>query len=231
MNVSKDAAKLFPPNRGDFSPWEISELIVRRHNDGKAKRKNSAFRPLELKSVRVYVGRPNPEEDHNPLASARSEQRFNQWRSMSDGRLHVVAPLLQYPCEWHAFQREREGAVEKEVDTAIAVDMVRMAADGELEVAILFSADTDLWHPVYEITDRFGGRGIPRVDLAGWSGKSQGKTVKTFLKCPKHPELNEPDRLHLLRQEDYREVADSSDYTPPEVTTMGAALQDAFERR
>lgn len=217
-NVKSRAVKAKWSSHGHFSPWELANLICTRRNN--KMKKAPTFRPFELVGVCVYVGHPDPDLDLDPHAFDREKRRFAAWREDSDHRLRIVAPFLQYPCTWHAFKRERDDVVEKEVDTSLAVDMVSMAVEGKFDVAILFSSDTDYRPPVYDITERSGAREFPRVDLAAWSPRG-------ILACPEYPELEDSARHHILHGHGYMTVADDENYEPP--TAFGAALEAALK--
>lgn len=56
------------------------------------------------------------------------------------------------------------------MDVALAIDFVRLAIEGEYDVGILMSTDTDL-KPALEVVAALRAGGGPRPEVAAWSGK------------------------------------------------------------
>jgi len=112
------------PAVGHFDPLELSQLLVARRK-----------RPSIVSGVRVYRGRPNP--DHQPRAAAANDRQAAEWER--SGRVTVVRRPLRYPQDW-----PETPAVEKGIDVAMAIDLVRMAMRKELDAAVVVSSDTDL---------------------------------------------------------------------------------------
>ena len=188
-NAYKSAAELFPAEQssadsGHFHPWKLGETICRRYNRRRRQGERGKPTPLNLIQVRVYWGRFR-ENDKGGHVQARSQQRrFDAWRnppaqlnvSAAAVRVEIVEPPRHLPDKWYPTERERSTPVEKEVDTAITVDILTMAHLGELDVAILFSEDGDQRALVCEMLDRFGSADTPRIDLAGWALRPQEVT-------------------------------------------------------
>lgn len=99
-------------------------------------------------------------------------------------------------------QRQASYFLEKGIDVQIAIDMVTMAINGELDVAVLASTDTDL-RPALEafFILEFGN---PRtVEVATW----RSDRFRNALRVP-----GRHIWCHYLEEIDYRGVRDTRDY-------------------
>ncbi len=191
QNVYRGARDSFhqwddPPQEGQIDPVPLSELLVAR----------SPF-DRELTEVRIYRGRPDSLRD--PMGYGANLRQGVAWER--DPRVTVITRTLRYPPAWPA-----EKAQEKGIDVALAVDAVAMAVRGGYEVAIVMSTDTDL-KPALEAIANLGGDPFPRCEVAAWSspaGHSRRLSIAgARLWC------------HWLEEDDYRQVADPTDYTRP----------------
>ena len=181
-NAYKGAARLFLPEQnsadnGHFHPWKLGETICRRYNRRRRLGGRGRRTPLSLTQVRVYWGRFRENAKGGHVQARSQQRRFDAWRNppaqlnvrAADVHVEIVEPPRHLPGKWYPTEREQSTPVEKEVDTAITVDILTMAHLGELDVAILFSEDGDQRALVYEMLDRFGSADTPRIDLAGWA--------------------------------------------------------------
>lgn len=89
-------------------------------------------------------------------------------------------------------------AIEKDIDVAIAVDMIRMGLGHEMDVAILFSSDKDLLAAVEILVDRR----ICHVEVAAWSGSARVRL-----------DGSEMPWCHFLNDQTFAEVRDWFDYS------------------
>lgn len=89
-------------------------------------------------------------------------------------------------------------AVEKGIDVAIAVDMIRMGLGHGMDVAILFSSDKDLLPAVETLVDRR----ICHVEVAAWSGAARIRLDGSELPW-----------CHFLNDQAFAEVRDWFDYS------------------
>ena len=91
-------------------------------------------------------------------------------------------------------------ANEKGIDVALAVDMMRMAMEGAMDVAVLFSSDNDLL-PAVEALFRF-----PQchVEVAAWSQAPRIRLDGT-----------QAPWCHYLSETDFLAVRDEFDYSGP----------------
>lgn len=166
------------PGDGHVFPVKVGELLTRRR-----------ARESELMEVRVYRGRPNPERQ--PGAARANDRQTAMWQR-SD-RVTVIRRNLQYPPDYPTVP-----AMEKGVDVAIAVDMIRLGMSGYMDVAILFSSDNDLI-PAVEVL-----AAMPQchVEVASWSGAHRIRLPGT-----------QKPWCHHLSESDFAVVRDSFDYT------------------
>ena len=88
--------------------------------------------------------------------------------------------------------------MEKGIDIAIAVDMIRMGMSGYMDTAIPFSSDNDLM-PAVEVL-----RAIPQchVEVASWSGAHRIRFPGT-----------QQSWCHHLTEMDFNAVRDTYDYS------------------
>lgn len=111
-------------------PVRLAELLVSRRR-----------RDSELAMVGVYRGRPLPQ--HQRTMRAANDAQAEAWQR--DSRVRMVQRDLQYR-GWPS-----QPPVEKGIDVALAVDLVRSAMLGVHDAVVVFSADTDLL-PAIEVT-------------------------------------------------------------------------------
>ena len=149
----------------------------------------------ELDQVRVYRGRPDSQKD--PRGYGANLRQCTRWEK--DPRAKVVWRTLRYPQNWPQEKEEEKG-----IDVALAIDFVTMAVRGEYDVGGIMSTDTDL-KPALEAVAEMGGNPYPRAEVAAWSTPEQHSR-----------RLSIPGRrlwCHWLAENDYRAVADPTDYT------------------
>jgi hypothetical protein len=177
-----------PPEAGHIDPLRLGQLLLaRRHS------------PSSLAGVRVYRGRPSP--NRQAKSAAANDRQTDVWRR--DPQVTVIRRPLRYPKGWPSTP-----AVEKGIDVAIAVDLVRLAMTRAFDAAILLSADTDL-QPALEIILRTR---LSHVEVASWSGA--GRLCLPGSRLP---------WCHHLDKDTYLQVQDLTDYTridPTEEQTL-----------
>ena len=168
---------------GQFSPMALGHLIAGRGGPRGA--------ACTLSDVRVYSGRPVSNKDRRSYAAHRRQSR----RWTSDGAT-VIARDLRYPRTWPT-----EPAQEKGVDVALSIDFVTLAIDGEYDVGVIVSTDTDLRPALEFVRNRDPGR--LHVAVAAWgTGKGDQR-------------LSLPGAsvwCHWLSLADYNAVADTTRY-------------------
>jgi uncharacterized LabA/DUF88 family protein len=191
QNVYRGARDAFfehnidPHWRGQINPERLGEALVARRN-----------RQSELQEVRVYRGLPGASQD--PRGYAASRAQLATWDAMP----HVTAVTrpLRYPYGWPTNHAVGSKPGEKGIDVAIAIDIAAMAARGELDAAILFSADTDL-KPALEFVA--GADIAARAEVAAWKGEGYARRLSLGGGLP---------FCHMFRRPDFEAVCDDTDY-------------------
>lgn len=171
-----------PPQQGHVWPLALGELIAARRS-----------RPSVLREVRVYRGLPDSEKQ--PTLHAVNSRQTLVWTG--DRRVTVFNRPLRYPSDWPVGK-----PMEKGIDVALAVDLVRLAHQGAYDTAVVFSRDTDLM-PALEAVNEMR---IPKVhiEVATWKGAGRLRFSSTNLPW-----------CHMLDQDDYQAVQDTTDYLRP----------------
>ena len=190
QNVYSGAREAFHPYRasyteGQVDPVKLADMIASR-----------GIGSRELTEVRVYRGRPDSTRD--PRGYGANLRQCTAWECQDPTRVRVIPRILRYPKNWPA-----EPAQEKGIDVALAIDVVTMAIRDEYDVAVVMSTDTDL-KPALEAVTSLRGNPYPRCEVAAWSsphGYSRRLSIASKrLWC------------HWLSEDDYRAVADPTDY-------------------
>jgi NYN domain-containing protein len=141
-------------------------------------------RPSAAATILVYRGQPHPL--HQPKPAAANEAQASQWSR--DRRVRVIRRQLNYR-NWPAHP-----PLEKGIDVAIAVDMMRLAFRRAYDALVLFSGDTDLL-PVVETIYSLK---LGHVEVACWSGAKP-------LRFPGRPPM---PWCHFLNRQDWRATVD-----------------------
>ena len=188
QNTYRGARRAFfsntaPAVNGQINPMQLGKLIEARGGPGGAE--------CQLTGVRIYTGRPDSRKDSKTYA-AHSKQ-CEQWQS--DGAVVIPRPL-RYPPNWPTHRAQEKG-----IDVALSIDFIAMAVDGDYDVGVIMSTDTDML-PALEFTiKRYGAR---RVAVAAWHGENSGSR----LRVPGYSNL----WCHRLYRADYDSVADFTNY-------------------
>jgi uncharacterized LabA/DUF88 family protein len=190
MNVFNDARTAFHrqpfgPSDGQVDPIQLGRVLTAKRPPGATDR--------ACHEVRVYRGRPDPRKE--PQTNAAHMRQCRAWESAG---ARVITRPLRYPRNWRPGQKVEE----KGIDVQIAIDMVMMAINGDLDVAILASTDTDQ-RPVLEAFHALPLDRRPIVEVMAWRSETANKR------------LNIPDHhvwAHFLEVSAYRRVRDKHDY-------------------
>jgi hypothetical protein len=192
-NVYKDARRCFfnnegPSSNGRIKPMRYGMLLA-------------DLRPLgttderEIREVRAYGGIPNRHVDLGTYSAHR--RQMAEWERC--GVTPIMRPL-RYPPDWPASTAEQKG-----VDVQLALDVVVMGLQGEYDVAIIASTDTDL-RPAIEGCHALGIADKCEIEVAAWRHGRERKRIEVkgiHLWC------------HYLDREDYDACHDSRDYGAP----------------
>lgn len=185
QNVYGTARSVFhanddPPQLGHIWPVSLGELIAARRR-----------RPSVLHEVRVYRGVPDPERQ--PKLFTVNERQAIAWSG--DQRVQIFRRSLRYNRDWPASPPQEKG-----IDVALAVDLVRIAAQAAYDVAVVFSRDTDLM-PALEAVREMRATTGAHIEVATWDGAGRLRFPNTNLPW-----------CHILTADDYHAVHDTTDY-------------------
>ncbi len=167
---------------GQFNPVKLGQLISKKKPFGQ----ETADRTFT--EVRVYSGRPNPSKD--PQTYGAHRRQTAAWKKQG---VTVKTRALRYRYDWPKSKAEEKG-----VDVALAVDFVVMAVEGEYDIGVIASTDTDLLPAVEYVISRSG----VTAEVAAWRDGG-------------NKELSIPDAhlwCHRLTKADYDLIADHRDY-------------------
>lgn len=176
-----DLDQIVPHRYGQIKPMELGGLICSRASNV----------PRKLHQVRIYTGSPDSSKDPKSYAAHSS-----QCASWSKAGVAVITRTLRYPQDWPSSKPQQKG-----VDVALAIDFVALAIDGEYDVGIIASTDTDLKPALEYVRRKWSDR--CQVEVAAW--KSPQTTVRLSITNPNA-------WCHWLYSTDYDAVADLVDY-------------------
>lgn len=167
---------------GQVNPLAFGQLICQ---------KTKPVAPI-LHQVRMYSGQPDATKE--PKTYGANHRQRNAWVKMG---VFVVSRPLKYPPEWPKLKAQEKG-----VDVALAVDFVTMAVNGEYDIGVIASTDTDL-KPALEFISRYYHNKV-RIAVAAW--RSDRKESRLSI---------DGSRIwcHHLDRNDYDAIADSTDYS------------------
>jgi uncharacterized LabA/DUF88 family protein len=190
QNLYNDARRAFcrrsdPATYGQIDPMRLGRLIASKEVLGVPE-------PRELTQVRIYRGRPDSTKE--PKTYGAHMRQCDAWEKAG---AVVVPRSLRYPRNWPEDPPEEKG-----IDVQIAVDMVTMASNGELDVAVLVSTDTDLT-PAVEAFFRLPFDAPRIVEVAAWRTETFRKALRVS---------GQHVWCHYLDERDYRAVCDTRDY-------------------
>ena len=172
-----------PSVNGQINPMQLGKLLEERGGPGGVE--------CNLTGVRVYTGRPDPRKD--PKTYSAHSRQCERWQV--DGAT-VISRQLRYPPDWPTQRSEEKG-----IDVALSIDFITMAIDGDYDIGVIMSTDTDML-PALEFTiERYPGR--RRVAVAAWHGGNSASRLRVQgynLWC------------HRLYRADYDAVADFTNY-------------------
>jgi uncharacterized LabA/DUF88 family protein len=189
-NTYKGARESFFPNQhlhftdGQIDPIALGQLLCDRPPPG--------FERV-LHEVRIYTGRPDATREPKSYGP-----HMRQMAKLEKAGVRVFAHPLRYPPTF-----PDEPPKEKGVDVHLAIDVVRLAIEGEYDVGIVLSTDTDLRPAVEYVTNKYDP--VPRVEVAAWSSATSNRRIPVS--------ASRPVWCHYLKKPDYESVHDPTDYT------------------
>ncbi len=167
---------------GQFKPMELANLICSSSPPGI---------PRKVHQVRIYTGSPDATKEPKTYAA-----HMKQRQTWLDVGAKVITRTLRYPEDWPASKAQQKG-----IDVALAIDFVALALDGEYDVGVIASTDSDL-KPALEYVHR---KCIDKchIEVAAWIS-SQSKSMLTI--------PSSGIWYHRLKMADYDSIADLVDY-------------------
>lgn len=172
---------------GQIHPLKLGELLAERSNQTRTDGRRTV-----LHQVRLYCGMPDSEKD--PKGNSARLRQVQIWGRMPG--VQVLHRPLRYPGGSLPPQ-------EKGVDVQLAVDVIRMALQGEYQLGVIFSRDTDL-RPVLETMLDLKSHINVTCTVAAWQPDT-GR--RHSLQVPNHRVW-----CYYLTRRDFNSVADKRDY-------------------
>lgn len=139
--------------RGQIDPWALGETIMKLDDEARKDGETSV-----LHQVRLYCGLPDSRKD--AVGNAARLRQIRSWGRMP-GVVVSYRPL-RYPREYPVQPPQEKG-----VDVQLAVDVIRMALQGEYDTGVIFSRDTDLRPLLETMSDLYPKTGI-NCHVATW---------------------------------------------------------------
>lgn len=200
QNVTMDARRAFFASPYGAADGQIDPILYSQHLVAQQPLGASGRRTLE--QVRIYRGRPHSEKE--PRTNAAHMRQVEAWKrdgeAWKPGGVEVITRDLRYPGDWPKSKAEEKG-----IDVALAIDAIRLAILGQLDVAILATTDTDQ-RPVLEAFHQLPMDEPPVVEVATWRSPAFSKRLQVR-------DLHVWS--HYLDGTAYRKVRDSRDYNVP----------------
>lgn len=151
-------------------------------------------RPFDRELVYVQLYRGLPSSTHDPKGYGATRRQVDAWNKQD--RVRAITKPLRYT--------NGRSPQEKGVDVALAVDLVMGARDVDFQVAVVFSADTDLVPALDAVME--SGR---KIEVATWQ-PAPGQGSRSEIR----PTTGEW-WSHRMRRADYDKVCDHTDYNVP----------------
>lgn len=167
---------------GQYDPFRLANLITERHPSYKG----ASLR--RLVQVNIYSGLPGSHQ--NPKGYAAARKQFSRW-GRAGGKNGPKIEVCTRPLDYRTGRPREKG-----IDVLLALDLAFGAANGEFDVVVLFSGDSDLL-PALERAHSFG----VACEVASWAGGGRRLPKKGYI-CWEHS----------LLQQDYDQVHDPFDY-------------------
>jgi len=167
--------------QGVPEPAKLADLIASRRDV-----------PSKVTAIGVFRGRPDPR--HEPRPASANDKQAQNWER--DPRLRMFRRPLTYrgwPPGRPAPGTRYNPPIEKGVDVALAVELVRLSLmeQARFEALVVFSSDTDLV-PALDLCQLLGG---PVIEVACWEGANALQDRQ--MKLP---------ACHYLSEADWRSV-------------------------
>lgn len=164
----------------------------------------------QLKQVRFYTGIHTP--DRNPKMHAYMTRRLEMMKATN---VWTFARPLRYSKQWVKNRDDKPEFVEitkgreKGVDVRLALDLVRLALEGEYDVAVVVSTDTDLDEAVKDVLDL---RKRTEIWLAVENAVCVLPVNPVTGRRPPFKRLSSAGRLLYIDEEIFSRIRDDTDY-------------------
>lgn len=186
-NIYHEARRAFftdtdPHYYGQIKPIELGQLICTRSLPSHMRK---------LHQVRIYTGAPDATKEPKTY-SAHVKQRAIWEKAGAE----VISRTLRYPYDWPSSKAEQKG-----VDVALAVDFVALAIDGEYDVGVIASVDSDLKPALEYVKRKCNDR--CHIEVTSWNNplkRSRLSISGCNIWC------------HWLEKTDFDSIADLNDY-------------------
>lgn len=173
----------YPSSRdGQFHPIALGELLASRDQD------------RTLEQVRLYTGRPDGYLQRK--AHAANVRQCAAWEAEG---CYVFSRALHYPYRWPNNTDGRQPG-EKGIDVAMALDITLLAGNGDYDVGIVCSGDSDLIPAVERVMDDDSGC---KIEVAGWRSEHYRRRISI---------KGRNVWCHWLDDSAYQQVRDDTDY-------------------
>jgi NYN domain len=165
QNAYKAAREAFglkaqPNERGNFSPFKLGRILAAGHDRGST-----------ATLVRVEVHRGLPSSSRDPVGYGANRRQAAAW--VKEGG-SVVVPRLR-PLRYPSRHAKDQTPVEKGIDVQLALSVAEAILTGTVDVAVLFTHDTDLL-PAVEMVARL--KGTDRIETASWSSRTFAQRLR-----------------------------------------------------
>lgn len=203
QNFYKDCKKIF--GKGETHPHLLGQkLCSPPFGDDR-----------QLKQVRFYTGIHTP--DRKPRMHAYMTRRLEVMKAVG---VWTFSRPLKYSPQWVKNRKdgpefiEIQQGREKGVDVRLALDLVRLAVEGEYDVGVVVSTDTDLdeaIQDVYELRERAGKwlaieNAVCVLPVDPLTGRR-----------PPYKRLNSAGRLLHIDKQIFNQIRDDTDYWLSEI--------------
>ncbi|HLI32809.1 MAG TPA: NYN domain-containing protein [Solirubrobacteraceae bacterium] len=143
-----------PNERGNFAPLKLARILAAGNGRGK-----------DARLLRVEIHRGLPSSRWDPVGFGANRRQAAAWRREAGD---TIVPR-QRPLRYLRGSAQPGRPVEKGIDVALALGVVEALLTNVIDVAVLFTHDSDL-RPAVEMIARL--RGANRIETASWSSRS-----------------------------------------------------------
>lgn len=188
QNVYKSARDAFfgeeaPHEYGNIDPFAFAQLICSRPAPGHT---------YKLEGVRIYSGRPDATKQ--PKAYAAHMKQCGAWKR---GGAEIFARSLLYSKDW-----PRQKPFEKGIDVQLAIDFISLALDGDYDVGVITSTDSDLRPALEFVWNRLRDQNV-LPEVAAWTSANWHRRLSL---------RGKKIWCHWMNRSDYDAINDLTDY-------------------